>query len=156
MPIGPIIFASAFILIGIGLSIIGFFYLRKAYAVLKWPRIEVTITKSEVLSWYDDFEHEYFYSPNIEYEFLYNNVKTIGHKVGFVVSQSTIESSAEKVVDKYPEGAKVLASVNPKKPTNAVLEPSVSFFAYAPLGVGVLIILIASGMLYSLFNSKWE
>jgi hypothetical protein len=63
------------------------------------------------------------YEPVVRYSYEVNGEKRESRQIAFLAVRSTSEAAAQKVVAKYPKGAKVTVYYHPKLPYLAVLEP---------------------------------
>jgi hypothetical protein len=69
------------------------------------------------------------YEPVVRYTYEVNGEKRESRQIAFLVVLGSKEA-AEKVIAKYPEGAKVTVYYHPKRPYLAVLEPGRWFGAF--------------------------
>lgn len=122
MEIG-IIFGLCFVGIGIGGLLWGLVLLSRAADTARWPRARATIEKSWVSS-YLDGEGDRMYKPSVTYRYRVHGRELTARRIriGGTVRLSW-SGPAEKLVQRYPEGAEVSIAYNPTDPQDAVLEP---------------------------------
>ncbi len=138
-------FFSLFALIGAGL-LAGYYWGRKkAQASLSWPHTQGKVLESYVRQdTREDFEDNtttVVYFPEVRYGYTVNGEEYVGRQISFGgVPGGTRPSLAQKVVDRYPEGAEVTVYYNPDKPSEAVLEHGAPSSALLVIG-GILLAL---------------
>jgi hypothetical protein len=150
----PIVFASTFVVIGLGICIFGVVYLRKARATLNWPTTEGKVVRSRVVSWFDS-DGDTIYGAQVEYRYTVAGTDYLGQRVHMGMTNSSSSAPHEKIVGRYGRGETVIVAYHPQDPSDAVLEPGVPISVYVPLAVGLLMSGLAGGMLYSLLTSEW-
>lgn len=116
--------ASIFVLIGLGIAIFGFVTMIQAKESPSWPTTEGVITTSKMKSWLDD-DGDRMYGADIVYDYRVGGSQLTGRNVKFGKVSTNRSSDAEKVLQKYPEGAQVEVFYNPDEFEVSVLEPGV-------------------------------
>jgi hypothetical protein len=136
--------------IGLGLALISGAILLQGYASKGWPTTEARIVSSEVVvsqkaggirrggARFCDF-----YTAKIEYEYTVGGKTFVGDEIAIAsVPEGFDRRIAEAAVAKYPAGAKVTASYNPRDPGSAVIDPTVNvglWWAGVAFGLAALV-----------------
>jgi len=137
-----------FLAIGLGLAWWGKGYLADAQATAKWPTVEGTVLETRIHTYKSTSgsgskkRTTTMYEPIVVYRYEVDG-KTYTHdQVEFASGGSSSASSAKKTIHRYPVGSKVTVYYDPELPQNALLEPGAKWYAYMPLGFGVLFALV--------------
>jgi hypothetical protein len=124
-----ILFPLIFIGIGLVLLIIYFRNLGKVRASQSWPVVQGTVVESWVRrqeSADSDGSASYRYYPEVRYQYQVMGSQYLGDKITFGPKSGGNRSAAEKMIAKYPSGARVMVYFQPDKPEISVLERSAS------------------------------
>ena len=150
----PIIFSLFFLFVGLGISVFGVKYLRKARSTLEWPQVNGIVFKSEVVSWADS-DGDTMYGPRVEYEYSVKGAILHGQRVFVGMGGSSAPGYAEEIVARYPLESSVKVSYNPEDSSDAVLEPGISNMVYLPLGLGLFMSVFSVAMLYAACTAEF-
>jgi hypothetical protein len=141
--------------IGIVLSIVGTLRISRSKAASNFPKSQARIKHSSIASL--TIPHsagltcEYFY-PVIEFEYSFNNISYTSKTVAYDIKSIATESNDEiQLLINMLANNNNMAYINPNKPYNAYIFPSLSkerrsHFLSMAIG-GLLIIFIACGLL---------
>ena len=124
-----ILIPAIFVVIGLVLLFIYFRNLAQVRASQNWSTTQGTVIQSWVRrskSTDSDGSTSSSYHPEIHYLYQILGKEYQGNKIAFGPRVGGNRSRAEKMVEKYPTGATVTIYYHPNKPTNAVLERSIS------------------------------
>jgi len=141
---------------------IGLPTIEAAKASVNWPKVEGTITESDMKTRQEmkNNEQRDMYEALIEFAYKVGEKEYKSRNVEFGGGgESSSRSSIKEVVDRYPMGKKVDVFYNPEKPDEAVLVPGVSLTSYTPVGAGVLIAITGLVLLWfgqRLFREAWR
>jgi hypothetical protein len=121
--------------------------LKSAQSESNWRQTPGVVLESRILNTSEG------YLPSIRYEYYFEGDRRENAMFKSMVSASNSSSPSERVIDRYPAGANVTVYVNPKKPSDSVLEPMHSEVPYYFGAAGfVLFALIgAVGLTHALF-----
>ncbi|MFL6605677.1 MAG: DUF3592 domain-containing protein [Steroidobacteraceae bacterium] len=97
---------------------------------IPWTRVSGRVVRSGV-----EYRGEEF-AAAVVYSYQHKNVEYTGNIVSFPQIVYNWRGPAERICQRYPEGATISVYVDPQNPKRSVLEP--------PSGVGVLALLLAS------------
>ncbi|MHC4773366.1 MAG: DUF3592 domain-containing protein [Planctomycetota bacterium] len=86
----------------------------------------------------------------IQYKYKYENTNNISKKYGLNYLPSSYKRSHKKIFDNYPKGAKSICYVNPKEPSEAVLNRSISMGLFSIIILAIFLILGIGMLLYAL------
>ncbi|MBI5152055.1 DUF3592 domain-containing protein [Candidatus Peregrinibacteria bacterium] len=109
-------------------------YIRNA----QWNAVPAIIINSEI-SRHLSGTSGTTYGANIEYEYVINGKKYFG---AYDSLSSNFSSYANKLLDKYSQGAQIIVKVNPNDPTESALQENIDWFWYLFLGVGTILMVI--------------
>lgn len=103
----------------------------------KWVAISCQVDKSELRT---SVSHKAgqnrLYEINIEYHYIYNNKTYHGNRYNFLSFYSSGYSGKEEVIKNYPVGKIFTCYIDPKNPSNSVINRSADWyllFAFVPL-----------------------
>ena len=115
-----------------------------------WTTVPCTITTSQIEVVRGDDSDSY--RPDVKYEYEVDDQKYTGATVDFSDGMSGSHRRADKIVKRYPVGARSVCQVDPDDPTRSVLVADFpfSFFWFFPLpfvlvGLGVIYAALRSG-----------
>lgn len=150
-----IIFCAFFLLIGATAIAWGLRYLGRARAARSWSLTDGRIMQSRVESYVDqsDSDSTLMYQAVVEYRYTVSGSNYEGNRVRFGGGgASSVEESAAKVVREFHRGLTVPVYYDPQNPAKSVLDRKPSLWIYAPIIVGLIIVLLAGGLLLA----AWE
>lgn len=133
---------TAFLLIiGLGFTLYGGFMVMQALDSNSWPSVTGEVLESYVTSSQGGSQGGTTYKPFVVYEYVVGGTtyKAAVVKLGDT-SSSSIYSTHQKVVDKYPVGASVIVFYDPEDPQNAALETGLNFVVLILFGIGLAMI----------------
>ena len=115
------------------------YYIPEGIFSKRWPSVEGEITKSERSS-YSSSATESFSAPVIEYSYTINGkeYKSDRIKIGVQSISSSDRDWAERTIEKYSLGKKVMVYYNPLLPTSAVLETGLNLRLFSLLPFAIL------------------
>ena len=113
-----------FLLVGVPGVIVMLRMLKSAQSESSWSRIPGVVLEARILNTSEG------YIPKIRYEYICEGDKHENSMYKSLVSASNSHSPAERVLRRYPVGANVTVFVNPKNPSDSVLEPMNSEIPY--------------------------
>lgn len=127
----------------------------RAKAAQHWPVVEGEVLSSRVTSRRGS-KGGTTYGAEIRYRYRVNDQTHEGTRVVFGDYSSSDGSHAEELVAAYPVGARPDVHVDPDDPTEAVLDPHVSWFVYLMGGLfgGVFGAIGAGAMASSAFSTR--
>ena len=135
--------AAPFVLVLTVINIVLIRSARKASASNRWPSTNGRILMSDVSSHRSlnsSGTHTTIYEPKIQYEYTADGQRYQSDQLSYsMVGGTSVESWAENIVDKYPQGSSVQVYYNPSKPSEAVIEHSSG-------GLGSVLVLILGGV----------
>jgi hypothetical protein len=119
------------VLAGLGVVLFAVYIrnLARVRASGSWPAVQGTVTESwieEDATTEEDGTISRRYAPKVSYRYTVMGMEYQGDRIAFGPGTSGSRSSAEKVLARYPKGGAALVYYNPEKPTDAVLERSLS------------------------------
>ena len=119
------------VLVGLGLLMFMIYFrnLARVRASAGWPAVQGTVTESwieEDTSTDSDGTVTSRYAPKVSYRYAVMGMEYQGNRIDFGPGKSGNRTNAEKVLARYPKGGAALVYYNPEKPTEAVLERSLS------------------------------
>jgi hypothetical protein len=131
-------------IVGPGVFALGVWRLYTEFQRRQWQRVTGRVVRSWIRRGYVG-RGGYESVPNLEVEFLHNDT----------VTQSCVEldctgtrGSAVSLVAKHPPGVNVVVFVNPKKPSQIVMDPTIRLVSWLLLVVGGLLSLIEIAFLF--------
>ena len=134
--------SGIFALVGITLLAWWAIARRRAATSQAWPAAPGQITGAVVHSFQrrdNEGDVTTFYEPRVDYAYTIAGQALTGKRIEFGAAASTNRAKAEQVLSRYTPGAAVEVYYNPARPTDAVLERTVSNMLGALLaGIGLL------------------
>jgi len=155
-----VVFSLAFLALGVTVTVLGVRDLVRARASAGWASTEAAVRSSEVAkkrhtSWTGRRRRtSIVYSPRVRYEYVVDGRTYTCDCVSFGDHSSSDAARAQKVVNRYPKGTKVTAYYDPEDPRLAVLETGTSWSTYAPLGIGLLFVVIGGLVLLGAIRGR--
>jgi len=146
-------FSSLFILVG--LLVLYAIFIRPAIKTMdarQWPAVPCTVASSRVQS--HDSDDGTTYSVDILYSYEIDGREYKANRYHFLGGSSSGYSGKARIVREYPPGRKMICYVNPKDPTDAVLQRGFSrvmWFGLLPL---LFVLAGAAGIAGALRQSK--
>lgn len=151
--VGIIIF-GAFVLVGtVVLAAFGLPSLREWLSSRSWPAVEATVVGSRVRT-HSDGEST-TYSVQVVYEYRIGDQTLRANRDGLLSGSSSGRESKERRVREMPPGAKVTAYVDPREPTNSLLDRS-GWWLLLSVGVPGVFALVGAGGLYHLLRQRLD
>lgn len=135
--------AIALIIIGLILTPIMYFGIRKGRRTQSWPTTGGSVISSHVeekRDYDDEGNLNRTYYPIIEYEYTVGGDRFQGDSYQ-ALKTSMSRRKARQVVSGYNPGEEVTVFYNPEKPSDAVLVPGFSNILYVLLAMGIILIL---------------
>ena len=150
------IFFGIFLVVGIGVSILGVQTTQKSIASDNWPQTQGTIITSDIETHKTHTKHgySYTYGPEIVYTYSVNGQSYTANKVSYSTGSSSDVSYAQKIVNTYPVGTQIPVFYNPENPTEAVLEPGSNTMTYFPIIFGIVFIAVGIGGIIYIIRSN--
>jgi len=135
---------------GIVLAGFGIVLFQQTASAEKWPTTDGIIFHSTVDSYreHDSTMHK----PLVQYKYTVNGVNYSSNRVRFGVISTSDGGYANEVVNRYPVGKTVKVYYNPDNPSEALLEPGITWIEYLPILFGLIFILI--GIVFLFFVIK--
>ena len=131
-----------FMVVGAVFLVVGYYLVKKADSVKKWPSVKGVVVQSKVVSHLDSESNQTMYSPSITYRYTVNGKEFTSSSYAFVSSSSSRPDFAEKVVSSYPSGKQVVVFYNPENPYKAVLTRNSTKLIYIPHVMGGIFLLL--------------
>ena len=120
-----------------------------------WPTVEGIVVSSEVARVRDSQDNIGFnYKPEVLYEYLVDGVKYSSNNIDFGQPSSSNSSYARKIVNRYPDGKKVIVYYKPSNPDVATLEPGLYISSFVILLFGLVFSGISLEFLVAVFKIK--
>ena len=129
-----------FILGGLITTIWGWGMIARGKRTLHWPAVEGVIEQSQPSAEGDDL------FPRIAFSYTVSG-RRYERNMEFPSGTHPSPSFAASYVNKYPEGARVLAYYNPEQPDQATLEPGLARDDWLIFVLGIVVTLIGVGFL---------
>lgn len=147
------IFLSLFLFVFLAMGVF-FIYLigrevARAAATYTWTPTECLILSSAVKEGTDNSS----YSFDVRFQFDWKGGSYTGDRHRRSDSKSSNYGDAQRLVERYPAGAKARCHVNPAAPTQAVLERSALWMAFALL-IPLVFILVGGGGIWAVWSAK--
>ena len=136
------ILAIFFIIIGIGISFIGYRALGKSLEATHWTKADGMVLSSVVdRQWSSGLHSHATFYAKVRYQYTVNGRIYTSEKVSFGEYGSNDPRDAYKVVHRYRPGQKVSVYYEPMDPGSVVLEPGKIGGLFIPLFVGPIFVL---------------
>ena len=111
-----------------------------------WPRVDGTITWSELEEGKDEDDGSPVYRANVQYTYTFGEAEHIGYRSAMGADEwGQLRSSRSRIVDKYPVGKGVRVYVNPSRPSESLLDPQnigqirwYAFIAVVAIGISIV------------------
>jgi len=138
-------------LLGAVLFLIGLLHFRKVRASGSWPFtpgriISSKIDRSVTRGGQDEADSVSF-TPLIQYEYVVDNQRYVGDRIGFIGKSYSRQKQAEEALQSFPVGASVWVFYDPAKPGKAVLErKATGGTILIVLGSAILLLAIAAAV----------
>ncbi len=129
-----------FIVVGVGVAILGNGVLKNAKQSTDWPAVEGKVISSEVErnQKRSNGKSSTTYHAEVLYDYVVEGTTYSGNKVVFGQGGSSNPASARSIVNRYPRAKIVSVFYNPDTPDVSVLEPGATWQSYIMLGLGIL------------------
>lgn len=145
MPEAPrrvlVIFGTVFVGVGLAIALGAAWLLERAAAPAEWPTTAGLVITSEVASG-TDTDGTRLYWPNVEYRYGVNDSTYVGTRVRAILTRTSSDGPARRVVARYPAGAAVTVFYDPADPSSALLDTDTGAIVgilFAAAGACVLI-----------------
>ena len=129
-----------FICGGLGTTLWGWAVITRGKKTLQWPATEGVIEKSQPSADGDDL------FPHIVFSYTVSGQR-YERDLEFPSGTHPTSVLAASYVNKYPEGANVLAYYNPAQPVQATLEPGLARDDWFIFILGIVITIVGFGLL---------
>ena len=136
------VFASIFMLAGMGLLILGALNLWRGWRSESWPIAEGDIIRSDTSTSFDRTTHTSSTSPVTVYRYSaagetrYGNQRRFGQIAG-----SSDSDWAADIAEQYPQGEKFPVRYDPADPDLSVLEPGIGGETWIAPAIGLVVFL---------------
>uniref|UniRef100_UPI0032177050 DUF3592 domain-containing protein n=1 Tax=uncultured Draconibacterium sp. TaxID=1573823 RepID=UPI0032177050 len=124
---------------------------KEAEASKEWATTMGIVTMSKISSTRDS-DGKTMYSANVEYVYSVGDKEFNGVRIRTVDGSTSLKSSVEKVLRKFPKGAKVEVHYNPESPDTAVLKPGTGFVLGIILKLPLFFCIVSVLMVLNLFK----
>ena len=145
----PFIFFGIFTLVG---GLVGYFLAVRPFMTYldarSWPEVRCEVISSSVGS--HTSKNSTTYSVDIDYRYTVDGREYRSDQFGILNGSSSGRQGKADAVAKYPRGSQAVCYVNPKDPTEAILDRSPSLLWLIGLIPGLFFIVGVSGLLGSL------
>ena len=138
-------FVCLFLLPGLGLSGWGALQLKRELDTRNWPTAPGVIQASRITS-YEDSEGTTMYSIEVQYSYRIDGGVYQGTRVHLSEYSTSWRGDFERLLERYPSGAKIQVHYNPQIPSEALLEPGMTVGPWIPLGIGIIFAIVGVGM----------
>lgn len=143
------------------LAIVSQRYRKIVTAAREWEQVPAVILSSKVgvsteMRERGGYGGEFtWYTPMVEYAYAYAGADHQGQQIRLGDTRTQIKKEAEEIATNYPEGAQVMAYVNPHKPGDATLKlhlPRYKPYQYLAIGCGLIggVLILASAVMFLL------
>ena len=130
-----LVVGAGFLGVGGYALITGFRELLRGLNSEEWPRIKAEVLESRLSA--EPGESSRLYAPLVRYRYRVGPADYESDRVAFGGPfQASWRGPAQKVVDRYHAGQRVMIAVSPTDPRVAVLEPGAPWYAYVTPAVG--------------------
>jgi hypothetical protein len=139
--------------VGFGVALLSAAVLARGFQTSTWPTTSAQIVRADVettkkasgfrRSGVSTFSN--YYIAKIEYEYTIDGQKYTGDTVGGSSSEGFDPRVADAVVAKYPVGSQVTISYNPRRPKDALIDPTCSFGLWGAV-VGLSLLVLSAGV----------
>ncbi len=115
------LFGLASIAIWLTLSLGSHFFL--CLESLRWPTLPVTVTSSDVSTGVSNMGR--WWQPELNYEYRFGGQTYRSSGIRYLMPPFYRAEDARQIQASYPQGARVRAAINPKNPSQSILEPGI-------------------------------
>ena len=144
-PMGLVLFGLVFLVPGLLLS--WFLGVRPLLMCLQarqnWERVPAEVTESSVRT--HRGSDSTTYSIEISYTYEWEGQQLSGDRYDFMTGSSSGYQSKRRVVERYPVGFTFDVYVNPSRPEQSVIDPSVKLIYFGMLGFGGIFFAVGLG-----------
>ena len=140
----PIGLAIGLLIIGIILFFVSIFMIMAGAQSNSWAATDGIVTSTSIREKYDSDDGDYTYYPEITYSFQVDGKTYTGDRwdpTG-IQSGSSIRSSAQNKIDKYPVGSTVTVYYDPNNPNKNALTKGVNGIAIIMLVISIIMVVI--------------
>ena len=143
-------FAVLFLIVGVGALSIGAYVYWQAKASQNWPWVMGEVLSARVRETVETTESgrtisRYF--PEVTYQYRVEGHTYQGKRIQFGGPLHTDRETVEAWLQSYPVGGQVRVYYNPKRPQEAVLQPSSSPAAWILIFVGLFSLFVGLALL---------
>ena len=122
MPVGLAVILAV---VGVVLTLFGWWKRRKLQASMSWPQVTGTIIGGGIEKSRnardDDGSYRVSYTPKVQYRYVAVGVTIVGSRIAHVERSYDSLLTAEAELALYPADSPVVVYFNPQKPSEAVL-----------------------------------
>jgi hypothetical protein len=122
MPVAPAVILAV---VGVVLTLFGWWKRRKLHASMSWPQVPGTIIGAGIEVSRnvrdDDGGYSASYTPKVQYRYVAEGVTIVGSRIAHVERGYDSHLNAEAELALYPVDSPVVVYFNPQKPSEAVL-----------------------------------
>ncbi|MFH0863166.1 MAG: DUF3592 domain-containing protein [Candidatus Altiarchaeota archaeon] len=118
-----------FLLVGLGVSYLGYTIYETGEASKNWPTVSGTVLISNVATAHDS-DGDITYKAALDYNYSVSGRVYHSNKISSGDYGSSDSSHAQDIVSDYPIRKKVTVYYDPAKPSNAILEPGVPLLSF--------------------------
>ena len=143
-------FTVLFLIVGVGALSIGAYLYWRAKASQNWPWVMGEVLSARVRETVDTTGSGRTISrhfPEVTYEYRVGGRTYRGKRIRFGGPLHTDRETAEAWLQSYPVGGQVRVYYNPKRPQEAVLQPSSSPTAWILIFVGLFSLFVGLALL---------
>ena len=144
MPLGLKAFLLFFLLLGVVAAGFGFWNLYHSLQCKQWPTVEGVVVSSELESHSGDADHGDTYSPQVTYQYTIAGRHFENDRLAFGAASSSSAGWAQKILERYPVGQKVMVHYAPDDPEQSVLETGIHAGTWVCFAVGAIFILVVA------------
>ncbi len=139
------IFVTCFLaLCALVFGAVGVTLVKKELRTRSFKPVQAVITKSRI--GVNTSGDSTTYYPDIQFEYTVDGTRYTTGTYRIVRISSSGRSGKERIVRRYPVGAKVQAWYDPEESSVAVLDRSISFLPLIFLGIGIIVLCVIIGM----------
>lgn len=148
--IGATIFFLVFFMMGMAFEVFLIREIVRNVVSRSWPKVSCTILESSVV---DDNNDRKPYRFSVKYQYFYQDIVRQSQRLGFKDGKFSDYQDAQKLADKYPVGSENICFVNPKNPSEAILQhPSLGLACF--IVIPTIFVLIGGAGLYGTWFYK--
>lgn len=120
--VGTLLFGLAIVFLGFLFIYVLLVAYGRAKETRSWNKVSAKILRLEIIESRPTPNSPIQFTPVVEYEYLYGDVKYIGTSIKRVNGPSSDKGRAEKKIKPFSKGAEVDCWVNPNDPSQALLK----------------------------------